>query len=75
MIRVSKHALKRYRERVEVVADDVIERRILSHSRAIECAMRFGALVVRNGDGVGFVIQDGVIATVLGPGMRLGPVE
>lgn len=74
MIHVTKHAVARYQERVAPVDAGEVRRRILQHEPTLQIAIAFGAPVVRNGDGVGFVLHNGVVATVLGPGMRLGPV-
>ena len=70
MIRVSDHAVLRYRERVCDVSDEAARQSILSHAGAIRTAIGFGAPVVRCGDGTRLVIDGDTVVTVLGPGMR-----
>lgn len=74
MIHVTQHALDRYQERVAPCGMTEARRRILAHINALEIANDFGAPCVRNGDGIGFVVKDGAVTTILGRNMRLGPV-
>lgn len=63
MIRVSSHAISRYRERVALV-DYGTALAVLS-SAAIQAAASFGAKYVRLGTGQRVVIEDGAVVTVL----------
>jgi len=74
MIHVTNHAVRRYQERVAAVGTGEARRRIRLHERTLQIAADFGAPVVRNGEGVGFVVQGGAVVTVLGVDMRTGPV-
>lgn len=74
MIRVSAHAVERYRERVCPCSKAEARRRILVHTVALEKAVAFGACCVRTGGGVGLVLSGNTVSTVFGAGMRLGPV-
>ncbi|MGE4307079.1 MAG: hypothetical protein AB7E24_23970 [Novosphingobium sp.] len=62
MIRVSAHAISRYRERVADVSYD--EARAALSIRAVECAAAFGAKFVRLAGGQRIVIENGVVVTV-----------
>lgn len=81
MIHVTKHAARRYQERVEAVGEAAARERILAHSEAFEIAGSFGAPVVRNSDGVRFLVKKDLlrpncvtVLTVFSPHMKLGPV-
>jgi hypothetical protein len=75
VIRVSKHAIDRYLERIAPVSREEAHRRIIAHLPAFQVAHKFGAPMVRDGDGVGYLIQGGWVRTVFAPHMRMGPVQ
>lgn len=64
MIRVARHAIDRYRERVADIPEDEARTQIV---RAVENAraIEFGAPYVKLGTGQHIVIENGVIVTVL----------
>jgi len=64
MIRVTRHAIDRCRERVPGITTEDQARALLSSS-AIVIAWRFGAKYVRLGTGHRVVIEDGAVTTVL----------
>jgi hypothetical protein len=74
MIRVTQHALDRYRERIAPVSEEEARDAILAHITVINIALAFGAPCVRCGDGMRLLMKDGAITTVLAPEMRLGRV-
>lgn len=74
-VRVTKHAIDRYIERIAPVDRDEALRRISAHKPTLEIANEFGAPMVRDGDGVGYLVVGGWVRTVFAPGMRLGPVK
>ncbi|AOR77208.1 hypothetical protein [Novosphingobium resinovorum] len=63
MIRVSAHALDRYRERVRMVSYE--EARAALSTPLIEAAAAFGARYVRLGTGHRILINAGVVVTVM----------
>lgn len=69
-IRVSSHAISRYRERVAPVT--AAEARIALTSRAIEHAVDFGAPFVKLGTGQHVVLDGSTVVTVLPKDERLG---
>lgn len=74
MIHVTHHAITRYQERVAAVGTGEARRRILAHEKALAFAAEFGAPVVRNADGVRFIVQGGAVVSVLGADMHsVGP--
>lgn len=74
MIHVTHHAKMRYQERVAAVSLEEAERAILKHEKTLAVANRFGAKCVRNGEGVGFLVNGGAVVSVLGINMPLGPL-
>lgn len=65
---ITRHAIDRYRERVEFVSDEAIRERLSTPS--IRAAIRFGVRVIRLGSGAKLVVTDGKIVTVLAPHQR-----
>lgn len=72
MIHITQHAVQRYQERVANVTDGEARAAILSHEGALVCAARFGAPVVRCGEGFRIVMEGAIVVTVLGQGMHSG---
>lgn len=65
-VKVTKHALKRWRERVSPCTDKQARAAILSHSSAIEKAAMFGAGTVRLGTRHRLILEGLTVVTVLG---------
>jgi len=65
-VRVSKHAITRYIERVAPVSREQAFNDIMSHRKALEAADAFGGCTVHSSDGARFVVEDGWVKTVLG---------
>lgn len=81
MIHVTAHAVRRYQERIEPVEEETARERILAHAEALEIAASFGAPVVRNAEGVRFLVKKDLlrpdwaaVLTVFSPHMKLGKV-
>lgn len=70
---VSRHAVMRYRERVEDLPDAVIHERL--SSAAIALAASFGAPYVRLSGGQRIVIVESSVVTVLPAGHRTGRLD
>ena len=64
MITVTHHAIDRFIERVRHCSFEDARNAILSHERAIEAAIAFGAEVVRCADGSRLVLQGSSVVTV-----------
>lgn len=69
MIHVSRHAAKRYRERVCQCSNADARAAILSHGRALELAVAIGAKIVRLGDGSRLLLDGSTVVTVFAKGM------
>ena len=70
MIRVSAHAVSRYRERVaDVPETEAVE---AMRSPAVQAAADFGAPYVRLATGQRIAIENGVVVTVLPKELRIG---
>lgn len=74
-MKITNHAILRYQERIAAVGIGEARRRILEHETVLTIAADFGAPVVRNSDGVRFVIKNGAVVTVLAPGMPIGRAQ
>lgn len=68
MIWVSNHACQRFCERVRPCSIDEAKAAIMSHQKALEAAVKFGAEVVRCGDGSRLVLQGESVVTVYARG-------
>jgi hypothetical protein len=68
MLRITAHAVERYQERVELVDEAIVRRRL--STRAFAIAETFGARLVILPTGHRAVIEDGSIVTVLSRKMR-----
>lgn len=62
---VTRHAIDRYRERVEPVTP--AEAEAVMRTQAVQAAIAFGAKAVRLGNGARLVLEGETIVTVLGP--------
>lgn len=69
MIRVSKHAIVRYRERIRACSITDARAAILLHSRALEAAAAMGARIVRLGDGSRLILDGLTVVTVFSKDM------
>lgn len=65
-VRVTKHAVKRWRERVSPCTYRQAREAILAHSPAIMAAAEFGADTVRLGTRHRLILQGATVVTVLG---------
>jgi hypothetical protein len=74
-VKITRHAIERYQERIANIPDAEVCARILDHLAVLEIADRFGAPVVKLANGVRFMVKGGAVTTVLSPDMRLGPVQ
>jgi hypothetical protein len=64
-MRVTRHAVERYQERVEAVTKAQARARIRSSATAVHQAAAFGATVVRMGDGAKLILEGTTVVTVL----------
>jgi hypothetical protein len=64
-MRVSRHAVERYQERIEAVTKAEARSRIRSAAVAVHQAAAFGATVVRMGDGTKLILEGTCVVTVL----------
>ena len=67
MIRVTQHACERFTQRVRPCSLEEARDDILSHSRAIKTAAKFGCEVVRLGSGERLVLDGETVVTVYAP--------
>lgn len=63
LIRLTRHACQRYRERVADLTDDEIERAL--DTPAIRCAIAFGSHYVRLSGGQRVVLDADIVVTIL----------
>lgn len=68
MIKVTRHAVERYVQRVRPCSIEEARADIISHERAIEVAARFCCEVVRLGDGSRLVLNGTTVLTVYAAG-------
>lgn len=64
-MRVTKHAVERYQERIAAIPAAEARTRIRSAASAVHAAASFGASVVRMGDGTKLIIDGTTVVTVL----------
>lgn len=64
MIRVTRHACERFVERVAPCSFAEAKASILSHSKALETAVAFGAEVVKLGTGHRLILQGATVVSV-----------
>lgn len=64
MIRVTAHAIQRFQQRIFACSFEEARAAILSHTRALEAAVRFGAEVVRLADGSRLILEGNAVVTV-----------
>lgn len=65
MMRVTRHAVERYQERIEPVTKAEARARIRASVVAVHQAAAFGATVVRMGDGTKLILEGTCVVTVL----------
>lgn len=70
MIRVTKHAIERWIERIAPVSKESARASILSHSRTLNLAVAFGSGTVKLGDGTRLVLSGNAVVTVLPKGWK-----